>query len=511
MRYEPVIGLEVHLQLKTASKMFAPDPNRESDQPNTTISPISLGHPGTLPVPNKRALELGIRMSLALGCDINVNTKFDRKHYFYPDLPKGYQISQFDLPVGKEGRLDIDVKEAPETYRTMTVGIERLHLEEDAAKNIHDPKSGKTLVDYNRAGVPLIELVSKPDLRSPEEAKAYLQEIRLIARTLGVSDADMEKGHMRCDANISLRRFNDDGSLLGDFFNPKTEIKNLNSFRMVERALAYEIERQTALWESNTPPAETTTRGWDDTKGVTVLQRVKESSADYRYFPDPDLPPLDLTPLLEEVRSESRELPRAKRDRFQEEYRLGQDDVRLLVETPALADYAEAVFSELHAWIESRRSELSEEEVEQKTQLLSKLVGSWLLNKWLGILNPKKQTPETSPVTPENFAELILLLAEEAITSANALKTLELMTETGADPNHIMEDNGFGNVRDEGALIEAVQSVLADHGDEVTRYLAGEEKLLKFLMGMVMKQTEGRADPGLIQNLISVELESKRT
>jgi len=519
MRYEPVIGLEVHIQLKTASKMFAPEGSAETDAPNRHISPVSLGHPGTLPVPNKRAIEMAVRMATALGCTINTHSKFDRKNYFYPDLPKGYQISQFDLPVGSGGEIVIETPNAQGERNVIRIGIERLHLEEDAAKNIHPPSpeatdgqapAPKTLVDYNRAGVPLIELVSKPDLRTSEEAKAYLQEVRLIARTLGVSDADMEKGHLRCDANISLRRLNDDGTIEGELFNPKTEIKNLNSFRMVERALRHEIDRQKKLWESHTPPLETTTRGWDDAKGVTVLQRVKEDSADYRYFPDPDLPRLDLTQMAEEAKRALPELPAQKRLRFKEEYKLSDEDVRMVVEDPELAGYTEDLFSELHAWLEARRPDLSEEEVEAKTSQMARLVGTWLLNKWVGVLSARKECVGERKISAENFAELMLILMEGGVTSANALKMLEVMTETGADPNHVMEERGFGKMKDEAQLASLVGKTLDAHPDEVKRYLAGEEKILKFLMGIVMKETEGRADPGLVQNLISVEIESRR-
>lgn len=511
MRYEPVIGLEVHIQLKTASKMFAPESNKESDRPNIHISPVSLAHPGTLPVPNKRAIEMAVLMSTALGSRINTHSKFDRKHYFYPDLPKGYQISQFDLPIGDGGEIVIDVPQENSEREAKRIGIERLHLEEDAAKNVHDAKTEKTLVDYNRAGVPLIELVSKPDLRSPAEAKAYLQEIRLLARTLGVSDADMEKGHLRCDANISLRRFNDDGTIEGELFNPKTEIKNLNSFRMVERALAHEIEKQERLWEMNTPPLETKTVGWDDERGVTIPQRSKEDAADYRFFPDPDLPRLDLTKMAEMAKRSLPELPAQKRLRFKDEYKLSDEDIRMVIDDPALANYTEAIFSELHTWIEARRKDLSEEEVEAKTSQMARLVGTWLLNKWVGILNARKEKVADHKITPENFAELILLLMENAVTSANALKMIEVMTETGADPNHVMEDRGLGKMSDETELANLVIKTLDSHPDEVNRYLAGEERLLKFLMGITMKETEGRADPGLVQNLLSVELESRRT
>lgn len=507
MIYEPVIGLEVHIQLKTKTKMFAPEAISDSVDPNTSISPVSLGHPGTLPVPNKRAIEMGVLMSLALGCKINTHSKFDRKNYFYPDLPKGYQISQFDLPIGGEGEIVIEVS-TNDGFELKTIGIERLHLEEDAAKNIHDDSSSKTLVDYNRSGVPLIELVSKPDMRSPEEAKAYLQEIRLIARALGVSYADMEKGQLRCDANISLRRINEDGTIEGDLFNPKTEIKNLNSFKMVERAIKHEIDRQTKLWESNTPPIEHATRGWNDTKGITTAQRIKEDSADYRYFPDPDLPRIDLTEMIDELKNHIPELPAKKRLRFKEEYKLSDEDIRLIVESVDLANYTEELFSELYSWLDADPKR--KKNIEAEVQKIARLVGTWLLNKWLGVLNAKKYSVAEHKITPENFAELMILLMNSSVTSTNALKMLEIMTESGADPNHVLEDQGFGKMGDEGELAEIITQVLDSHESEVKRYLAGEEKLLKFLMGMVMKQTEGRADHGLVQNLISVEIESRR-
>src|SRR3989344_8760689 len=286
-RLEPVIGLEIHVQLKTKAKMFCGCPAHEAGAaPNANTCPVCLGQPGTLPVVNAEAVKMGVRMGLALGCAIAPRSKFDRKHYFYPDLPKGYQISQYDQPIASEGELTFEVhaKDAPRPVAT--IRIERAHLEEDADKNVH-PSTGsglaQTYVDFNRAGVPLVEIVTGPDFRSPAEAKAFLTELRLIARTLGVSDADMEKGQLRCDANVSMRELDADGNVVGPKFHPKTEVKNLNSFRHVERALAYEIKRQGELWEADSPPAESTTRGWNDALQKTEPQRVKEAEGDYRY------------------------------------------------------------------------------------------------------------------------------------------------------------------------------------------------------------------------------------
>lgn len=455
---------------------------------------------------------MGMRLATALSSRIASRSKFDRKHYFYPDLPKGYQISQFDLPLGSGGEVHVEV---PEEKTTVRVGIERLHMEEDAAKNIHAgvEAGGKTLVDYNRSGVPLIELVSKPDMRSSAQAKAYLEQIRTLVRSLDISEADMEKGHMRCDANVSLRVLDDNDSVVGAELNPKTEIKNLNSFRMVERALNFEIARQTELWESNTPPLETTTRGWDDVKGKTVLQRTKEGSAEYRYFPDPDLPKMELEEFVSEVVEHLPELPAAKRARFMAEYGLGAPDAKLLVESRALSVYVEQVFSEIYDWLHSLpeyQSKSEEEKVAERNRM-AKIVGTWLLNKWVGLLHERKHTVEKTPISPENFAELIVLLARGELTSANAMTVLERMTQTGKDPSHIMEEEGLGKLDDAGTLATAMSRVIEENPGEVTRYLAGEEKLLKFFMGLVMKETEGRADPGVLMNLVKVELEAKRS
>ncbi len=350
MKLVPVIGLETHVQLKTRTKLFCScATNSESAPVNTNVCAICLGHPGTLPVLNEDALRFAVMLATALNGNVAPHSKFDRKHYFYPDLPKAYQISQFDLPVMTEGYVDLDLPEAKGTPR---IGLERMHLEEDAAKNIHGD-DGKTYVDFNRAGTPLCEIVTRPDFRGAVEAKAYLQELRLLVRTLGISDGDMEKGQLRCDVNISLREADDDGNFIGPL-NTKTEIKNINSFRHVERAIAYEIQRQTKLWEAGTPPTVTTTRGWNDTAQRTDEQRTKEDAADYRFFPEPDIPPLDLLPIVADVRARMPELPAAKRARFVDEYSMKREDARQIIDDPALANFAEAALSELSAWLEAQ-------------------------------------------------------------------------------------------------------------------------------------------------------------
>jgi len=488
----PVIGLEIHIQLKTKSKMFCGcSAHEDGAAPNTNVCPVCLGNPGVLPVPNEQAMRFGVLMGLALNSEIATHSKFDRKNYFYPDLPKAYQISQYDLPIASGGYVELDGQR---------LGITRAHLEEDAAKSFHGA-DGKTSVDFNRGGVPLVEIVTEPDFTSPQQAKAFLQELRLIARYLGVSDADMEKGHLRCDANISLRNVGKDGAVVGAKFNPKTEIKNLNSFRHVERALTYEIERQTRVWEEEgAPPAVSTTRGWDDARGRTVEQRSKEDAADYRYFPEPDIPALALKELAEELRRQMPELPSARRARFETEYRLRGADARQLCDDPALAEYAERVFSELYAWLEGDESE------EQKTRL-ARTVSGWLLSKLMGQMAERGMDIRTMHITPENFAEFVKLLTEKKLNNTTGLKALTAMLETGHDPSQIMEDQTLGHMDDEGVLATVVARVMEAHPVEVARYRAGETQLLKFLIGQVMKETEGAADAALTRNLLLVKLE----
>ena len=499
MKLETIIGLEIHVQLKTKSKMFCACSNDgESCPPNTTICPVCLGHPGTLPVPNKQAIEWAVKTALALNCEIPKHSKFDRKHYFYPDLPKAYQISQYDEPIGVNGRLDVTVAGHERTAR-----IHRLHLEEDAAKLLHD-KKGASFVDYNRGGTPLMEIVTEADLRSPEEAGEFLRELRLMMRYLGVSDADMEKGHLRCDANISMRP---EGS---DEFFPKTEIKNLNSFKAVERALSYEVKRQSRVWEeTGTAPEEQGTRGWDEDKAKTVPQRGKEGSADYRYFPDPDIPELDFDKRwVDRIKKGIPELPDDLRHRFVSEYGFNGADAKTFASDLALARYAEEVVSELKVWLTSLDPDRSAEEAwESDKKKLAKLVSSWLLSKLLGILNAAGAPIASSAITPENMAELITMVHQSKVNAANALIILEEMVKTGADPSDILESKDLAAVDDGKELAEVVARVVRGNPKQAEQYRSGKEAVFQFFVGQVMAETRGKASPARVSALLKKELQ----
>ncbi len=356
----------------------------------------------------------------------------------------------------------------------------------------------------------MIEIVTEPDFHSPQEAKIFLQELRLITRYLGVSDADMEKGHLRCDANVSLRKYNEDGTVFGAMLNPKTEIKNMNSFRHVERALEYEIERQTQLWEEEKPPKISTTRGWNDARQITEEQRSKEDAADYRYFPEPDIPALELVQIAEDMKKELPELPATRRIRMQQEYGLKLSDAHQICDDPVLADFTEQTFSELIAWLDSLPElEGSEGEAfEKEKEKLARLVSGWLLSKLAGLMSERSIDIRTIKITPENFAEFIVLIATKKLNNATGLKVLNSMLDDGNDPTHIMEDQKLGQMDDEGELAEIIDRVISSHPVEVARYQAGEEQLLTFLIGMVMKETEGAAEPALTRNMLLVKLKT---
>jgi aspartyl-tRNA(Asn)/glutamyl-tRNA(Gln) amidotransferase subunit B len=492
MPFSPVIGLETHVELNTATKMFCGCAVGNDGVPaNTNICAVCVGHPGTLPLPNHEALRRAVLLGLALNGTITMHSKFDRKHYFYPDLPKAYQISQYDLPVMTDGELLIDVPNAG----TTRIGIERMHLEEDSAKNIHG-NDGKTYVDYNRASVPLCEIVTKPDFRSAAEAKAYVQELRLLVRILGISDGDLEKGHLRCDVNVSLREVDESGLPIGPM-NPKTEIKNINSFRAIERAIQYEITRQTALWNAGTPPMITTTRGWNDATQSTEAQRTKEDSADYRYFPEPDIPPLDLHDFVDDCRHRLPELPRAKRARFQTEYGFKASDIALMVDDPALAHFTEAVMSELLA-----------DATDEEKPGLATLAASWLITKFPNILTTQKKTYATMRTNAENFAEFLLRTGRKQLTVQKGLDVLALMEKNGSDPDDAVALLGDVSVSNTEAIDALTRDVMNRHPHEVTRYRNGETKLLPFFLGQVMKASHGNADPGAATDALKKALES---
>jgi len=449
---------------------------------------------------------MGVLAGLAINCRINEISKFDRKHYFYPDLPKGYQISQYDKPVAEKGYLDIDIFGAREKERRAArIGIIRLHLEEDAAKNTHSADKSFSTVDYNRGGTPLAEIVSEPDIRSPLEAKIFLQELRKIMRYLGVSDADMELGQLRCDANISMREVADPQKPgnLPLRFNPKTEIKNLNSFNAVFHALEYEIKRQTELWEAGNPPKIQSTRGWDDARGATHEQRTKEEAHDYRYFPEPDLPPMDLKEIAEEQKHLLPELPRARRYRFIDEFGLNMADAEVVTENQYKADYIERIFSELISWLMSLDGiEGTETEIWEKYGAkMSKLVSGWFINKLGGLMADHKIDIRTLKITPENFAEFITIVYENKISGPNALKLLELMLD-GGDPSQIMAEKDLGARDDAGEADAIIEKVVNANPKAVADYKGGKETTIMFLVGQAMKESKGKMNPETAKELL---------
>lgn len=535
-KFIPIIGLEIHAELKTKSKMFCACPNNpdrarldepwaRQDRPNTNICEICLAHPGTLPVPNRTAIEWTVKIARALGCTINKISKFDRKHYFYPDLPKAYQISQFDLPIGEQGKITLEFLSGKNHRLSAIIGVRRVHLEEDTAKLTHGVASpparggakgggSDTYVDFNRAGVPLVEIVSDPDLQSAAEAKAYSQEIQNILRCLEVSDADMEKGHMRCEANISLQEEDkfviSDGKVIpvGDYkLNEKIEVKNINSFRAVEKAIEYEIKRQTALLDKGERWG-METRGWDDDSGETILQRVKETAADYRYFPEPDIPPFHPGGLAKDAALP--ELPAEKRKRFSEEYGFSFADAQILANDRHWAAFVEETMTELQEWLRSLPE--TEKEVKhitaEKKRELARLAGGWITSKLMGAMAERKIDIRILKLKPENFAELITLIHAGRVNSTNAQKILSEMLDSGsdADPTHIMEEKSYGQINDADKLGAVIDEMIKNYPAQVAQFKAGKEPILQFLKGMVMKATEGSADPAISEKILREKL-----
>jgi len=453
-----------------------------------------MGHPGVLPVLNKQALDWAILMSLGLNMEIAKETKFDRKNYFYPDLPKGYQISQFDQPVGQHGSIIINTGDGEKK-----IGITRLHLEEDAAKNLHF--DDKTLVDYNRSSTPLVEIVSEPEIRTPAEAKAYMQEIRLIARYLGISDADMEKGNLRCDANISLRPVNEKK------LSPKTEIKNINSFKNVEKALTYEVERQKQLWLSGEPPASEETRGWDADKGITYSQRSKEGSDDYRYFPEPDLPLFKISSgMVKQIEEDMVELPIQKRQRFAEEYGLSTKDIEVLIESKELANYFEKVVTELRSWLETEVEGDHNEVWEKNRKKVVKLATGWITTELFKLMKENKVRINDVKITPENMAEFITLIYLSKVNSSAAQIILKEMFDTGADPTHVMDDKDLGQMEAGEELDKILDLIIESNPDQVAEFKAGKDPIIKYLIGLGMKATKGKGNPADLENIFREKL-----
>ncbi len=474
MEYEAVIGLEVHAQLLTHSKIFCGCSTQFGAPPNTHTCPVCLGMPGVLPVLNRKVVDFTIRLALATHCQIARTSRFARKNYFYPDLPKGYQISQYELPVAQHGWLDIEVN-----GKGMRIGITRIHLEEDAGKLIHDESQPLSYVDFNRTGVPLVEIVSEPDIRTPEEAATYLKKLRDIVRYLDICDGNMEEGSLRCDANISLRPT---GS---EVLGVKTELKNMNSFRFVQRALEYEIKRQRAILEQGGTIVQET-RLWDSDNNVTHGMRGKEEAHDYRYFPDPDLVPVVIDDeWIEEVRHGLPELPDAKKARFVKGYELPEQDGVVLTGSKELADYFEACVALFPQ---------------------PKKVSNWIMVELLREMKRDDREIDKCPVTPQALANLLKMVEEDVISGKIAKTVFEEMYATGKTPEDIIEDKGLKQVTDEGEIGKVIDSVLAAHPNEIEEFRAGKGKLLGFFIGQIMKQTRGKANPKIVNDILKDKL-----
>ena len=484
--YETVIGLEVHSQVRSRSKMFCRCRTEYSGgEPNTHVCPVCMGMPGVLPVINAAAVEATIRTGLALNCTIPERAKFDRKNYPYPDLMKGYQISEYDMPLCVNGYLDVEVEGV-----TRRIRINRVHLEEDTARLLHRNEGGEqySLLDLNRAGMPLMEIVTEPDARSPAEAVAYLMKLRQILRYIGVSDADMEKGSFRCEPNLSLRP---KGS---DKFGSKVELKNLNSFRAALRGMEFEVERQAAILNEG-GKVESETRGWREDIQETASQRSKEEAHDYRYFPEPDLPPLAISAeYREQLRASLPELPDARKARFATQYELSEYEANLLTESRARADFYEEVVSLVEGNDEKAKA---------------KLVANWQLTDLSRQLNDAgiDIDDDEMKLTAQSFAKLLNLLQKKTVTNAAAKEVLRFAFESGADPEQIVAERGLGAIEDDSIVLEAVKKAIAGNPAAVADYKSGKESALGALMGPVMRETRGRANPQEVQALLKAELE----
>lgn len=486
-KYEAVIGLETHCQLNTNSKIFCGCSTKFDSPPNTNVCPICLGHPGVLPVLNEEVLASAVKLGLALDGQIARYSKFDRKQYFYPDLPKSYQISQFDLPIVEHGKLKIDLVD-PKTKEVTqkTIGITRLHMEEDAGKLVHagsDRLSGSTysLVDFNRTGVPLLEIVSEPDLRTGQEASEYVQELRRLVRYLGISDGNMQEGSMRCDVNISVRPVDQKE------FGVKVEIKNMNSFSAIQKAIEYEIERQIEAVENGEPIFQET-RLWEEGSQRTITMRIKEGSSDYRYFPEPDLPPLEITEAqLAHWLKQLPELPAQKRQRYESDYGLSAYDARVLADDRDVALYFEAVVN---------------------GGASAKGAANWITQDIAAYLNSNNELNITQiALKPEMLAELITLIENDTISGKIAKEILpELLTE-GGSPKQIVESKGLMSIANSDELIKIIDQILADNPDKLAQYRAGKTKLQGFFVGQIMKVTGGRAEPKLTNQILNQKLQ----
>ncbi len=477
MKYEAVIGLEVHVQLNTESKIFCGCSTRFGVEPNTHICPVCLGLPGVLPVLNREVLRKAILAGLALNCKISGYSKFDRKNYFYPDLPKAYQISQYDKPICYDGFIEVTTDRGP-----ARIGITRLHMEEDAGKNIHseDPAKKVSFVDFNRTGVPLIEIVSEPDITTPDEAYQYLVNLKAILKYLQVSDCNMEEGSLRCDVNVSLREKG------VKEFGEKVEIKNLNSFRAVKLSLDYEIQRQAAMLDENERIVQET-RLWDANRNLTYTMRSKEEAHDYRYFPEPDLPPMKISSeMIDEIRSRMPELPFEKRQRFIDQYDIPEYDAEVLTATFQMADYYEKV-------------------IEQGAN--AKRASNWIMSELMGKIPDAERIGEFQ-VTPEKLAELLKLVENNTISGKIAKTVFDEMISTGKEASLLIRDKGLEQVTDSSAIEEMVDTAIENNPRSVEDYKNGKEKALKYLVGQVMKESRGKANPQMVNEILLKKLSS---
>lgn len=484
MSYETVIGLEVHVELAAKTKLFCGCENRFDAESNTLVCPVCLGMPGVMPVLNKSAVEMHILAALALGCSIPPHSKFDRKHYFYPDMPKNYQISQYDLPLAVNGKLEIDTPQGKKT-----IGITRIHLEEDTGKSIHAGETGSitqsdyTLLNFNRAGVPLMEIVSEPEIRSPEEAFNYLTQLKKILVWLGVSDCKMEEGSLRCDANISLRKIGE--KKLG----VKTEIKNMNSFKAVRAALSFEENRQAELLNQGNPVVQET-RGWEENSGVTVSMRSKEYAHDYRYFPEPDLPPLEISEeLIKDLKDLLPELPHDMALRFMEEYQLSNYDAQIMTSSRSFADFFEKTV---------------------KICSDSKQTANWMMGDVSKHLNSKGADINETLLTPKLLGEMIILIQKGVISGKIGKELLNELFEKGEDPEAIVKAKGWGQISSSSDLLPIINKVLDENPKVLRQYIEGKESVKGFFTGQVMKAAKGRANPEMLNNLLQNELENRK-
>ena len=482
MKEEVVIGLEVHIQFMTKAKIFCQcSTDYLGKGPNTNVCPICLGLPGSLPVLNKKVLEYALRTALALNCEINQVSRFHRKNYFYPDLPKAYQISQYDWPLGFRGHLEISI---PPSGVRRRIGITRVHIEEDAGKLIHEgdiASSTYSLVDYNRSGIPLAEIVTEPELRSPEEARIFLMQLRSIVQHLEVCDGNMEEGSLRCDANISIR--DSQTGVLGT----KTEIKNMNSFRAVKKALEFEVERQKKLLAKGIKIVQET-RHWDESKNITVSMRGKEEAQDYRYFPEPDLLPLKISPeMIEKIRRTLPELPESRKERFIKVYNLPEDDAEVLILNKALGDY----FEKASAFYADK-----------------KILINWVRGELLYNLKEKRIEVEQSPISPEKLVGLLKLIDEGVISGKIAKTVFEKMFESGKEAREIVQEDKITQITDQNELIKIVDRVIEENPQSVEDFNQGKEKALHYLVGQVMRYTQGRAKPDFVSQAIKERIKN---